>query len=207
MAEGCPSRICTMLRPMGACLMLLFLKPMLRTVICEATEWTLHLLDWNMFVTEADVYTVRQQYYWSNRGGARPGPLVHWSCWRGWKGARKTGQFWWFSCQSIYVFLSEKTSYRILSSAYSPHVKPILLNFFYPGHFKPVVSSGAEFQWLESIVLFGTNGMVEAFSKQVKLERARCEGLEGRGWGADNEVANVVNRITEIMNPHFTDGL
>lgn len=113
MAEGCPSRICTMLRPMGAWLTLLFLKRMLRTVICEATEWTLHLLDWNMFVTEADVYTVRQQYYWSNRGGARPGPLVHWSCWRGWKGARKTGQFWWFSCQSIYVFLSEKTSYPL----------------------------------------------------------------------------------------------
>ena len=111
MAEGCPSRIC-MLR-LGACLTLLFLKRMLRTVICEATEWTLHLLNWKMFVTEADVYTVRQQYYWSNRGGARPGRLVHWSCWRGWKGARKTGQFWWFSCQSIYVFLSEKTSYPL----------------------------------------------------------------------------------------------
>lgn len=89
----------------------------------------------------------------------------------------------------LVIFLSEHLCFslrkNILSSAYSPHVKPILLNFFYPGQ---IFTNGAEFQWLESIVFFGTNGMVEAFSKQVKLERARCEGLEGRGWGADNEV-------------------
>ena len=92
-------------------------------------------------------------------------------------------------------------SQKNLSSAYSTHVKPIVLNFSYPAQFQPVVQNVSG--W--SLLYFSLR---DAWGFQQANETGEGKvHLDWGGWGADNEVAHVVNRMTKIMDPHLTDGL